>query len=223
MQLEDRGENLWATVTADMQRYDLKNLRPWSLPFLAKLFRQAYQHPGLLAVLIYRYGQWVEFRCRIPLLKQICDASYYSLFLWARSHLQIEVPRTTAIDAGFRIDHFGPLLINAQVIAGKRLTVSQGVVIGQTKTGIPRLGDNVRIAVGAKVIGGITIGDNVVVGAQSVVTKDVPDNAIVAGVPAKTLRFKTPRSNGSASVMDTEDEDELYEEDRVCDPTHQDR
>ena len=42
----------------------------------------------------------------------------------------------------------------------------------------------------AIVIGGITIGNNVTVGANAVVTKPVPDNAIVAGVPAKILRFK---------------------------------
>lgn len=56
--------------------------------------------------------------------------------------------------------------------------------------GLPIIGNNVRISKGAIVFGGITIGNNVIVGANAVVTKPVPDNAIVAGVPAKILRFK---------------------------------
>lgn len=56
--------------------------------------------------------------------------------------------------------------------------------------GLPIIGNDVYIAKGAIVIGGITIGNNVTIGANAVVTKPVPDNAIVAGVPAKILRFK---------------------------------
>lgn len=224
MRLEDRGKNLWATVTADMLRYTTRKYRPWSLPFLKKLIRQAYVHPGLLAVLIYRYGQWVEFRCRVPILRQICDAYYYYLFNWSRTRLQIEVPRTTAIDAGFRIDHFGGIIVNAQVIAGKRFTLTPGVIIGQTDSGVPRFGDRVRVSVGAKVIGGIHVGNNVLIGAQAVVNKDVPDNAVVAGVPAKVLRFRPPRPmDGAPAQEEPEEEDEeTHEEDRVRDTAHQD-
>ncbi|MCE8888841.1 serine acetyltransferase [Parabacteroides merdae] len=52
------------------------------------------------------------------------------------------------------------------------------------------IGNNVYIAKGSIVMGGITIGNNVTIGANAVVTKPVPDNAIVAGVPAKILRIK---------------------------------
>lgn len=61
---------------------------------------------------------------------------------------------------------------------------------------MPTIGNNVKIAKGAIVFGGITIGNNVIIGANAVVNKPVPDNAIVAGVPAKLLRIKeTPYSN----------------------------
>lgn len=58
------------------------------------------------------------------------------------------------------------------------------------KAGVPTIGDNVTIYAGAKVIGNIKIGNNVTIGANSVVTNNVPDNAIVAGAPAKILRYK---------------------------------
>lgn len=55
---------------------------------------------------------------------------------------------------------------------------------------MPVIGDNVHIHKGAIVFGGITIGNNVEIGANAVVNKPVPDNAIVAGVPARILRIK---------------------------------
>lgn len=56
--------------------------------------------------------------------------------------------------------------------------------------GLPVIGDNVHISHGAIVFGGITIGNNVTIGANAVVNKPVPDNAIVAGIPARILRYK---------------------------------
>ncbi len=55
---------------------------------------------------------------------------------------------------------------------------------------VPVIGNNVYIAKGSIVMGGITIGNNVTIGANAVVTKPIPDNAIVAGVPTKILRTK---------------------------------
>jgi tetrahydrodipicolinate N-succinyltransferase len=67
--------------------------------------------------------------------------------------------------------------------------VNQLVVIGWTdRTRGPILGDNVSVKAGAKILGPITIGNNVTVGANAVVTKDVPANCVVAGVPARIIR-----------------------------------
>jgi serine O-acetyltransferase len=189
MRLEDRGKNLWATFTADMARYG-GGRRAWSPAFIRSLITEGYSHPGILAIVVYRFGQWVSYRCRIPIVRQICELYYYYLFTWVRFTLQIELPRSTAIDGGLRIDHFGGIIINSQAVAGKNFTITHGVLLGETDTGVPVLGDNVSLGVGARVIGGITLGNYVQVGCGAVVTKSFSDGAVVAGVPAKLLRYK---------------------------------
>lgn len=95
---------------------------------------------------------------------------------------------------GIFIHHFSSIIISPCIRAGRNLTVYQGVTIGRVhegkKAGVPTIGDNVTIFAGAKVIGNIRVGNNVIIGANSVVTNDVPDNAIVAGAPAKVLRYR---------------------------------
>ena len=72
--------------------------------------------------------------------------------------------------------------------AGKNFRVGPGVVIGRNGNGFPTIGNNVYIAANSTVIGGIEIGDNVIIGAGYVVTKDVPSNSVVVGNPARVIR-----------------------------------
>jgi serine O-acetyltransferase len=112
----------------------------------------------------------------------------------------ISIPYNTTISPGFYIGHFGGIVVNHKTIIGKNCNISQGVTIGETyggKTpGVPVLGDNVYIGPGAKIIGGITVGNNVAIGANCVLTKSVPDNAIVVGIPGEILSY-----NGSGKYI----------------------
>lgn len=103
-------------------------------------------------------------------------------------HLSIE-PNT--VSYGLRIPHIeGGVRIYCKSM-GYHCTVNTGVVIGTNNRGLKaEIGNNVDITIGAKVIGGVHIGNNVIIAPNSVVVKDIPDNAVVTGIPAKILKYK---------------------------------
>ncbi len=82
------------------------------------------------------------------------------------------------------------MVLHSRVVIGNNCMIGQGVTVGG-KSGwyeVPVIGNNVIINAGAKIIGPIRIGDNVEIGANCVVLKDVPSNCVVAGVPARIIR-----------------------------------
>lgn len=91
---------------------------------------------------------------------------------------------------GLQIWHYGYIVVNADARIGDYATIYPGVVIGAKPNGIPTIGSHVFIGAGSKILGGIRIGDNVTIAPNAVVTKDVPDNVIVGGVPAKIIKWK---------------------------------
>ena len=96
---------------------------------------------------------------------------------------------TKNIGGGFYIQHGFATIISAQRI-GENCRVYQQVTIGYKGDDSPILMDNVSVTCGAKVLGKLTMYDNSLAAAGSVVVKDVPENAIVAGVPAKVIAYK---------------------------------
>jgi serine O-acetyltransferase len=100
----------------------------------------------------------------------------------------------TGIGHGLYMSHCGNIAISDDVKIGNNCNISQNVTIGQTnrgnRQGCPVIGDNVYIGPGAAVIGGIQVGNNVAIGANAVVTKDVPDNAVVVGNPGRVISYE---------------------------------
>jgi len=102
----------------------------------------------------------------------------------------IQIPEITKIDSGFRIVHFGHIVINPATIIGKNFNISHGVTIGHAEGknfGSPTIGDNVSIQTNAVVVGGVSIGNDVFIAPNSFVNFDVPDGCIVLGNPAKII------------------------------------
>ncbi|WP_308638437.1 serine O-acetyltransferase [Paenibacillus silvisoli] len=102
----------------------------------------------------------------------------------------IEVPFKAKIGPGFYIGHFSCITMHGEAVLGDRVRISQGVTIGYTSKGVPTIGNDVYIGAGAKIIGNVHVGNNVEIGANSVVTKDIPDNSVVVGVPGRVIRTK---------------------------------
>lgn len=109
----------------------------------------------------------------------------------------IEIPFSTRIGRGLYIGHFGQVILSSKAVLGEFCNISQGVTIGQAGRGsdqhAPVIGDRVYIAPGAKLFGRIVIGSDVAIGANAVVTKDLPDNAVAVGVPAKIINLNSSR------------------------------
>lgn len=144
--------------------------------------------PTTRYLLWFRIGSYVKGKKQWMLL-------YPIIYMFYR-HLQyktgIQIRLGTKIGVGVRFVHFGQVVINGGTEVGHNCTIFHDVTIGSTSLGgrAPRLGDNVCLCAGAKILGDIQIGNNVLVGANAVVVKDVPDNAVVGGVPAVIISME---------------------------------
>lgn len=115
---------------------------------------------------------------------------YYAkvLSVFARPLPLLDISSTAEIGGGLIVQHGYATIIAPRKI-GKKCWVNQGVTIGYTNDDdCPTLGDNVTVYAGAKILGDVHVGNNVVVAANAVVVKDVEDNCVVGGVPAKVIK-----------------------------------
>ena len=97
------------------------------------------------------------------------------------------------IGPGLRVFHTGDFVhVKPNCRIGKNCTLLPGVVIGNKSLNDDgswvNIGDNCYMGLGAKIFGEVTIGNNVIIGANAVVVKDIPDNCVVGGIPAKIIR-----------------------------------
>lgn len=116
---------------------------------------------------------------------------------WRPKDRYVDISFTTHIDEGAYLVHPGGLWINANHI-GKNFTCRQLTTIGNKKDGDnvnrPWIGDNVTLGTNVTIIGPVHIGNNVIIGAGSVVIKDIPDNCVAVGNPAKVIKSLEPIS-----------------------------
>lgn len=102
------------------------------------------------------------------------------------------------IGPGLSIAHYGTIVINSNAQIGENLRIHEGVTIGATNgtSKAPKIGNNVFLGSGAKIIGDVTIADGVAVGANAVVVKDILEpNITVGGIPAKKISDTGSQSN----------------------------
>lgn len=154
----------------------------------------------LLGAESYRVCQYLYCLRHIEYWHNVYSAKPNLFSLICKMYWQVRTARQSAktnieiglnvVGYGFRIPHIvGGVIIHCKSI-GYNCQVNSGVVVGikYTSENMAVIGNNVELCVGAKVIGKVCIGDNVIVAPNAVVIHDVPSNSIVGGVPAKILK-----------------------------------
>jgi len=143
-------------------------------------------YAGFHAICLHRVAHWLWER-KIPLLPRLISHL-------ARFFTGIEIHPGAKIGPGFFIDHGMGVVIGETTEIGESVILFQGVTLGGTgkERGKrhPTLGSHVVVGAGAKILGGIAIGDHVKIGANSVVLRSVPAHSTVVGIPAKTIKGK---------------------------------
>lgn len=186
---------LLAIVKADFYRYDgARSLRA--------VLRCYFMEPGARYTLWLRCCGWARGRTLL--------GPVYAVFWIIRRHYEFKfgfsIPVSTSIGGGLYFSHFGGIVVNGGCQIGRNCNIGHGVTIGQANRGankgVPTIGDRVFIGPGAKIFGGITIGADAAIGANAVVTKDVPASGVVVGVPCKLVSF-----GGSKGYIDWVSED----------------
>ncbi|MEO8129671.1 MAG: serine O-acetyltransferase [Bryobacteraceae bacterium] len=143
-------------------------------------------YPGFHAILLHRLAHRL-YNAGMPLLPRFI--SQVSRFLTG-----IEIHPGATIGRRFFIDHGSGVVIGETTEIGDDVLIYQGVTLGGTgkEKGKrhPTLGNHVVVGTGAKVLGGINIGDYVKIGAGSVVIRPVPDHSTVVGIPGRVVRTR---------------------------------
>ena len=155
-------------------------------------------YPGVHAMLWYRVAHFfhkIRFRFIARLIMKI-----------TRFRTGIEIHPAAKIGKNLFIDHGMGVVIGETAVIGDNCTIYQGVTLGGTgkerNKRHPTLKDNVVVGAGAKVLGNITIGNNVKIGANSVVLKDVPDDCTVVGVGRIITAQSVPNSSDEQRLSD---------------------
>ena len=117
---------------------------------------------------------------------------YRRMLLRINRKNHMEVSDQTKIGAGFYVGHPVGITINPKAVLGKNVNIHKGATIGQenrgTRQGVPTIGNDVWIGINAMIVGGITIGDDVLIAPLAHVNFDVPPHSVVIGNPGKIIQ-----------------------------------
>lgn len=185
-----KARSLRSTLKADIYRYTGKEK-----PGIGLILSTLYHRISIVHIMLFRIIQALQTHSllgralAIP-LKLVLNLLGYLVGI----HLDL----SSDLGEGFYVGHFGGIFIGP-IKTGRCCNVNQGVTLGlggqnTDKFGVPTLGNYVWIGPGAVVYGKVSIGNNVCIGANTVVSKDIPDNAIVVGNPGRIIGYQEPET-----------------------------
>lgn len=175
---EPRVQSLWQTWREDLRAHR----GDWTLP-------------GFRAVAVCRFGQW-RMTIRFKPLRAPLSVLYRWMYRRCRNGYGIELPYSVQLGRRVVVEHQGAIVVHGNAIIGDDCVLRQGVTLGnrylERPFEAPILGRRVNVGAGAKVLGRVTIGDDAVIGANSVVLHDVPPGTTVVGIPARPVASQQP-------------------------------
>ncbi len=185
-------KTLLTLIKSDMYRYEGKR-------GIATLFRYLLFRKGFKLTFYFRICHYMTLKGR-----RLTQLPFKFMYLRYCRIYCVDLPVTATFGSGLYLGHCFGTVIHPRAVLGKNINLSQQVTIGQANRGklkgVPTIGDNVYIGPGAKVIGKVIVGNNVCIGANCVVVNDLPDNAVVVGIPGKVVS-----NNGAEGYVNNTD------------------
>lgn len=176
-------------IISDLDIYSFRKGWPkWTVIFIPFLYWTTWP------IIVYRFNHWTYYKLHIPVLRQIFSLIGFLAHRFVSTFMGIELNKEAYIGKGLFIAHFANIVVSSGSKIGNYASIHQGVTLGGAgrgdKYGDPIIGNNAYIGAGAKIIGRITLGNNIMVGCNAVVTKNFSDNVTLGGIPAKIINYE---------------------------------
>jgi serine O-acetyltransferase len=164
------------------------------VPLLAEDFRTHGNNPlspGFWTVAVHRFGNW-RMSIRAKPLRAPMTALYRIAYRGAVALWGIDLPYNVKVGRRFRLGHHGCMILGAGEF-GDDVTIAHSITVGLTRrneTKVPKIGNRVELGPGVCIVGGIKIGDDSYVGANTVVSRDLPPKSTVLGIPMRAIELE---------------------------------
>jgi serine O-acetyltransferase len=152
-------------------------------------------YPQTWANIHYRLTRAIVYGLPVPVLRHLLIFVGFFMGRLIKMLTGIEVHYSADVGPGLYFAHTGSIIIAMRTKIGKNVSVHQEVTFGgEGKNvgggGFPEVGDNVYVGAGAKIIGEVKVGNDVLIGSNAVVVKDIPDHTTAVGIPARVVNLK---------------------------------
>jgi serine acetyltransferase len=168
--------DLRVTDALDLILYEMSMAKGMRLKIFFFLFRSAnFYKRGYSRLRWFAFPLYIAYR-------------FYSEII-----MQVDLPAEVKIGKGLKLAHGCGIVVHRDAVLGAGCMLRQGVTIGNkidgsgANTGVPVIKDRVEFGAGSVILGPIIVGENSVIGANAVVVRDVPDRAVVGGIPARII------------------------------------
>jgi serine O-acetyltransferase len=182
---------VWEQVKDDFRFYrKLRPNQPWLEVALDRYF---------LVVANYRFAHWA-CGLRAPFFGKLMRLCYLMSNAVISTRNGTDIRPGAVIGRHFEVHTSWGVTIDNGVVIGDDCVINTGVVLGNKANGrgegVPTIGNGVTMGLGAKILGGIMVGDHSIIGANAVVSRDVPPGHIAIGIPAQNRPLRNRASQG---------------------------